>query len=230
MECRTPTAFAVPPNRGFQLGMFLRNDSDPSARAEKELLRGQARASRADLARALGAQGRAAAGEDALRLFRAVIGLSGHRAVAAYWPLEAEFDPRPIMVWAHGQGRFVCLPVVAGPGRPLGFRGWHPGMVLEEADFGILIPPAEAETVTPDLVFTPLLAFDRDGYRLGYGGGYYDITLAALRAENEDLAVIGLGFAAQEVARVARDGFDQRLDWIVTERDAIAVAHGIGGE
>jgi 5-formyltetrahydrofolate cyclo-ligase len=113
----------------------------------------------------------------------------------------------------------VCVPVIAGPGRPLRFRQWAPGCPMVAGEFGALIP-AEGDWLEPEVLIVPLLAWDRHGYRLGYGGGFYDRTLEMLRARRPRRAV-GFAFAAQEVPEVPREANDQRLDLIVTETGAV---------
>jgi 5-formyltetrahydrofolate cyclo-ligase len=144
-------------------------------------------------------------------------------AVSAFWPLGDEIDTRPLLEALHAQGHAVGLPIVVARGHPLQFRRWRPQDAMVAASFGIMVPPPEAPLVVPEIVVAPLLAFDRAGYRLGYGGGFYDRTLAGLRALRETVAV-GYGFAAQEVEAVPRDAYDQRLDWIVTEEAALKLA------
>ena len=131
-----------------------------------------------------------------------------------------EIDPRPLMGRLHESGHVCALPVVAAKGEPLRFRAWSPGMTLQLKAFGLSEPPPEAAIVIPELLLVPLLAFDAGGYRLGYGGGYFDRTLTRLRDSDAVLAV-GVAYAAQEVAEVPRDGSDQPLDWIVTEAESI---------
>jgi 5-formyltetrahydrofolate cyclo-ligase len=143
--------------------------------------------------------------------------------VSAYWPLEEELDPRPLFLELHHRGHPVGLPVILGKGRPLLFRRWHPEAALVRGAFRVMTPPADAPELVPTLLLVPLLAFDRAGYRLGYGGGFYDRTIAGLRAAGDVLAV-GVAFAAQEVAAVPSDDTDQPLDWIVTDREAIEVS------
>ena len=140
--------------------------------------------------------------------------LSAHqgKALAGYMPMRTEIDPLPAMS-AH-QG-LVGVPVIIAAATPLKFREWGPGVAMVAGDFGALIP-AEGAWVTPQVVIVPLLAFDPRGFRLGYGGGFYDRTLQGLRAKGPVLA-IGFAFAAQEVDAVPTDDFDQRLDLIVTE-------------
>lgn len=149
----------------------------------------------------------------------AAIPIPPEAIVAGFWPMGDEIDVRPVMEALLARGNPVCLPVVAGKGRPLVFRDWTMETVLEPAGFGTSIPPTGAPEVKPDILLVPLLAFDREGYRVGYGGGFYDMTLEALRREKTLLAV-GVAYAAQEVPAVPREAHDQPLDWIATEEAA----------
>jgi 5-formyltetrahydrofolate cyclo-ligase len=142
--------------------------------------------------------------------------------VSAYWPMSSEIDPRPLMNHLHGDGHPIALPVVAATGTPLVFRAWRPDDPLEPAGFGTRVPLGNQPELTPELLIVPLLAFDRAGYRLGYGGGFFDRSLARLREAGTALAV-GVAYAAQEVADVPRNGNDQPVDWIVTEAESIRV-------
>ena len=144
-------------------------------------------------------------------------------AVSCYWPMGSEIDTRPLMTALQARGHAVGLPVMEGRGRPLRFRAWTPGTALEPGGFGTRIPGAGAAEVVPDYLLVPLLAFDRAGFRLGYGGGFYDRTLQALRAAGPRLAV-GVAFAGQELPAVPREATDERLDWIVTEAEAIRIS------
>lgn len=141
-------------------------------------------------------------------------------AVSAFWPMGSEIDTRPLIAALHARGHVVGLPVTVRRGQPLVFRSWEPGLRLVAGGFGTRVPGPERPEVRPEVVLVPLLAFDRAGYRLGYGGGFYDRTLAALRAVAPVLAV-GVAYAGQEVPEVPRDAHDQRLDWVVTEAEAI---------
>ena len=107
-----------------------------------------------------------------------------------------------------------------GPGAPLDFRSWQPGDALVAAAFGTQEPAAGQASVEPEILLVPLLAFDARGYRLGYGGGFYDRSLAWLRRRG-DILVIGLAYAGQQVDRVPQDENDQRLDWVVTDQAVI---------
>ena len=135
------------------------------------------------------------------------------KVLAGYMPMRTEIDPLPAMAVHQG---VVGVPVIMAKATPLRFREWGPGAAMVAGEFGAKIP-AEGGWIEPEVLIVPLLAFDAAGYRLGYGGGFYDRTLAGLRARHRVLAV-GFAFAAQEVAAVPVDGFDQRLDAVVTER------------
>ena len=139
--------------------------------------------------------------------------------VAGYWPVDSEIDVRPLMRRLIAADHRVVLPVVTAPGLPLTFREWTPGLTMRPGPFGIDVPPSEALVLKPLLVITPLLAFDAEGWRLGYGGGFYDRTLRRLRGLGEVVAV-GVGYQAQQVDRVAHDALDEQLDWVVTEEFA----------
>ena len=140
--------------------------------------------------------------------------------VAGFMPLTSEINPLPLMQKLAGQGARLALPVIAGRGQPLILRAWEPGAPLERGQWGIREPKPEAREVEPDILLVPLLAFDRVGHRIGYGAGYYDLTIAHLRARKAILAV-GLTFAVQEVPAVPATPRDARLDLVLTEREAI---------
>ena len=138
------------------------------------------------------------------------------RTVATYRATGSEIDPRPLAEWMIAQGLRLALPVVAQRDAPLLFREGADGPPTFDA-LGLPVPPPHAPTLRPDLIFLPLLGFDRAGARLGQGGGYYDRTLAALRAEGPPVRAIGLAFAGQEVPHVPTDALDQSLDGVLTE-------------
>lgn len=141
--------------------------------------------------------------------------------VSAFWPVKDEIDVRPLMIELFNEGCQMALPVVQGRGQPLLFRAWRPGDSLEAGVFGTLQPSARREVVEPDALLVPLLACDSEGWRLGYGGGFYDRTLALLRARKLVTAV-GVGFDAQFVPEVPHGPDDQRLDWLLTDKRACA--------
>lgn len=179
------------------------------ASAKKAAMRRAMRARRA----ALDPEARGKAAAEMARHVAALSWLDG--PVAGYIAVGAEADPLPAMARFAGLGRGLALPVVVAPDRPLVFRGWRLGAPLAKLA-GLWEPPAAAPMVTPVVVVTPLVAFDRRGWRLGQGGGFYDRTLALLRASGPVLAV-GFAFGAQEVDAVPTADGDQRLDAVVTE-------------
>ena len=140
--------------------------------------------------------------------------LAAHRGrvLAGYMAMRTEIDPTAAMAAHQGP---VGVPVILGAGQALRFREWSPGCAMMAGEFGALIP-AEGVWLEPEVVIVPLVGFDARGYRLGYGGGFYDRTLAGLRARHDVMAV-GFAFAAQELPEVPIDQYDQRLDVIVTE-------------
>jgi len=140
--------------------------------------------------------------------------------VSGFMPMRSEINPLPLMRKLQGQGARLALPVVAGRGKPLVMREWTFGAPLQAGVWGIRQPAPEAAALDPDILLVPLLAFDRAGYRIGYGAGYYDLTIARLRARKAVIAV-GLGFAVQEIAGVPATPRDARLDLVLTEREVI---------
>ncbi|WP_083567317.1 5-formyltetrahydrofolate cyclo-ligase [Hyphomicrobium sp. CS1GBMeth3] len=135
--------------------------------------------------------------------------------VSGFLAIGNEIDPTPLIERLIGEGYRICLPVMEGKGKPLVFRAWAPGEPLAETTWGIREPLPEAPVLEPDIVLGPLLAFDTAGYRLGYGGGFYDRTLARLRAL-KPIVSIGIGFDEQRVDAVPHVDYDERLDWILT--------------
>lgn len=163
-----------------------------------------------------------AAAAAARHLLQAV-GIAPGLTVAGYAAMRGELDPRPALVALEAKGCRTVLPHTTGKGEPLRFLE-APGGLADSVDaLGIAAPPASAAEFVPDLLLVPLAAFDRRGYRLGYGGGFYDAALARLRTEGTVTAV-GWAFAAQEVETVPAEPHDARLDWIVTEREAIYIS------
>ncbi|PZR00039.1 MAG: 5-formyltetrahydrofolate cyclo-ligase [Cereibacter sphaeroides] len=134
------------------------------------------------------------------------------RVLAGYMPMRTEIDPLAAMAAHRGP---VGVPVIPGQAMPLQFREWSPGCALVEGEFGARIP-SEGAWLEPEVLIVPLLAFDRRGYRLGYGGGFYDRTLERLRLRHPVLAV-GFAFSGQEIDEVPTEPTDQRLDAILTE-------------
>ena len=142
-----------------------------------------------------------------------------HAVVAGYFAIRDEIDPRPLMETFHCEQARLALPCVTGPDQPLVFRAWSPGDDLVRGAFGVSEPKPAAAEVRPSLVLAPLLAFDAAGRRLGYGAGFYDRTVEALRALGP-VTTVGLAYEAQRLKRVPTAGHDAPLDWIVTEAGA----------
>ncbi len=165
----------------------------------------------------------AAAEEIAARLFP--IPVAPGAVVSGFMPMKSEINPVPLMKKLAGKGARLALPVVAGRGKPLVMRAWNFGEPLASGVWGIREPKPEAEEVEPDILLVPLLAFDRTGHRLGYGGGYYDLTIARLRARKAVVAV-GLAYAAQEIADLPVTPRDAALDLVLTEREVIDLRGG----
>lgn len=140
---------------------------------------------------------------------------SGVQRVGAVWPLPGEIDLRPLCRRLARNGVQVLLPQTPPKGAPLTFRLWRPGCRMKSGRYGTLHP--DGPFGTPEFILVPLLAFDRTGGRLGYGGGYYDRTLAAL----PDLPAVGYAQASQETASLPIGAYDRRLDRIVTEKDVL---------
>ncbi len=136
-------------------------------------------------------------------------------AVGGFWPLAQEIDIRPLLAALHARGHALGLPLTPPRGHGLTFRAWQPGAALYPGRFGTLIPDGPA--MTPDILLVPLLAFDRTGQRLGYGGGYYDRTIAAL----PQVYTIGCAYAVQEIPAVPSGPTDMPLDRVATERGLI---------
>src|ERR1700726_2709151 len=173
---------------------------------------------------ALSAAERAQAAESiAARTFP--IALAPGAIVAGFMPMKSEINPLPLMRKLAAAGARLALPVVAGQGQPLTMRAWAFGEPLVAGVWGIREPPPIAPAVAPDLLLVPLLAFDRAGHRIGYGAGYYDMTIAALRAQRVVVA-IGVAFAAQEIPAVPATPRDVPLDLVLTEHEVINYRRG----
>ncbi|PLQ02095.1 5-formyltetrahydrofolate cyclo-ligase [Cupriavidus pauculus] len=141
----------------------------------------------------------------------------GVRKLGFYWPIQQEFDARGTVArWLGGMpGRVAALPVVSAPGTPLDFHLWTPDTTMRAGHYGIPVPD-DTEPVTPDALLIPCVGFSANKFRLGYGGGFYDRTLAALAGLGATPIAIGIGFGACEIPLVAQ-AHDLPMDWLVTE-------------
>ena len=168
---------------------------------------------------------RAGLSADPRDLVRRWPGMEPSAVIAGYWPLGDEFDTRPLL--EHLSRRHtVVLPVTPRDRLQLAFRRWTPGAAMEAGPFGTQHPVGEVggeqAPAVPDVVLVPLLAWTRAGDRLGYGGGFYDVTLEALRRDNPALRAVGVGYHGQRVDVLPVEDHDQRLDFILTERGLAA--------
>ena len=133
--------------------------------------------------------------------------------LGVYWPFQAEYDPRPLIDWLIGRGSAIALPAVVDRKGPLEYRAWRPGEPLADGVWNIPVP-RKREIAVPHAVLAPLVGFDRQCYRLGYGGGYFDRTLAALSPRP---LAIGVGFELSRIETIYPQSFDIPMDMIVTE-------------
>jgi 5-formyltetrahydrofolate cyclo-ligase len=140
--------------------------------------------------------------------------------VSGFMPLKSEINPIPLLRNLAEAGARLALPAVAGKGKPLIMRAFAFGETLASGVWGIREPKPDAPQVDPDILIVPLLAFDRRGHRIGYGAGYYDMTITALRA-TKPIVAVGVAFAIQEIADVPNTPRDARLDLVLTENEVI---------
>lgn len=171
--------------------------------------------------RGLDDEARRAAAQGVIATLRAEKPFEVPSTVSGFWPIKDEIDIGPLMTELYAEGCTLALPVVQGRGQRLLFRVWRPGDALEAGVFGTLQPPASCAVVEPDALLVPLLACDREGWRLGYGGGFYDRTIEELRRKRP-VTAIGVGFDGQLLPEVPHGPDDQRLDWWLTDRRASA--------
>jgi 5-formyltetrahydrofolate cyclo-ligase len=141
-------------------------------------------------------------------------------SVSGFYPYQAEINVLPLLARLVSEGWQTALPGVMAKGEPLTFRAWAPGEPTGRGIWDIHIPLETAPELQPDVLLVPMLAFDRRGYRLGYGGGFYDRTLAELR-KLKPVTAIGVAYAEQELDEVPLAPYDEPLDWILTERGVI---------
>lgn len=172
----------------------------------KPSLREDAKARRAEMTRACP--------DFAQRIARVELPVPDGAIVSFYWPMGDEADPRLLAAALGAKGHTLALPVVAAKRSPLHFREWREGDPLVVHAFGMHEPAANAPRVTPDVLLVPLLAFDASGTRLGYGGGFYDRTLASLSSK----LAVGIAYAGQEVESLPCHEHDHPLDMVVTEK------------
>ena len=134
--------------------------------------------------------------------------------ISGFASLPDEFRAWPLLRRLHGEGYALAMPVMQGKDKPLLFRAWTPGDIMDKGVWGIAEPQTDKAELEPDIVLVPLLAFDEAGWRLGYGGGYYDRTLRGLRSRKRIVAV-GLAYEESQVDAVPHLDYDERLDWVL---------------
>jgi 5-formyltetrahydrofolate cyclo-ligase len=158
--------------------------------------------------------------DDGVKLGRHASKLLDHfmpNIIAGFWPIKSELDCCPLMAELSKKGGVeLCLPVTGAPETALCFYSWQLTDALDEGPYGTRQPFTDQPEVIPDLILVPLLAFDREMNRLGYGGGFYDRTLASLAAAGHKVITIGLGYDGQEVPNVPVGAFDRKLDGVLT--------------
>jgi 5-formyltetrahydrofolate cyclo-ligase len=148
------------------------------------------------------------------------IAITPSTIVSGFMRLKSEINPLPLLQKLATAGAQLALPAIAGRGKPLIMRAWTSGTPLDRGQWGIREPKPDAPEVEPDILIVPLLAFDRAGHRIGYGAGYYDMTIGRLRSI-KPVTAVGIAFAAQEVPQVPTTPRDARLDLVLTEREMI---------
>lgn len=136
--------------------------------------------------------------------------------VSSYWAIGDEADPQFLESELRRRGHRIVMPRVAGRNQPLDFHLWETGAKLVRGGFGLSEPSRDWPKLNPDVLIVPMLAFDRAGYRVGYGAGYYDRTIRGLRAA-KSVTAAGFAFAVQEFPELPHLAHDEKLDWIVTE-------------
>ncbi|MBS0535944.1 MAG: 5-formyltetrahydrofolate cyclo-ligase [Proteobacteria bacterium] len=141
--------------------------------------------------------------------------------VSGFMPMKTEINPLPLLRKLADAGARLALPCIAGRGKPLIMRAYQFGDQFKSGQWGIREPTPDAPEAKPDIVLVPLVCFDRAGHRVGYGAGYYDRTIAGLRAL-KPVVTIGIAFALQEIPQVPATEHDQRLDFVLTEKEIIA--------
>ena len=155
------------------------------------------------------------AAEKLATYYQLLIDRFGSGVYAAYLPIRSEISPLPLIGVLYDIGEPTAMPVTPGEGNPLSFRRWSVGDELEDGPHGTRQPPASGTPVLPDVVLAPLLAFDPAGWRLGYGGGFYDRTIADFAARGHKARVIGLAYDGQKLDKVPVGPHDMPLDAVL---------------
>ena len=185
---------------------------DVNLTAEKKQLRNTAEKRRELLFQSKGVSGSRILAENFCNTWSPAHGST----ISAFWPFRTELDVRPLINHLYGLGYTIALPEIDSKNKPLIFREWNPRQNLIEDNYGVMCLPKTAAIKTPDWLLVPLLAFDKNGFRLGYGGGFYDRTLAGIRAGGQAVTAIGIAFDGQQVPSVPTGPYDMPLDGVLT--------------
>ena len=148
-----------------------------------------------------------------------IISREEFKIIATYMPIQTEIDVRPVMSSIRALKRSLCLPVITSEKKPLDFKVWNETTKLIEGKFKVLIPLSD-QIVEPDLILCPMLSFDSRGYRLGYGGGFYDRYIEKIE-KIKKVVKIGLAFSCQKIKNIPLNQYDKKLDFIVTEKEIL---------
>lgn len=164
--------------------------------------------------------------EKLITFFKESIPFSLEQSIAGYWPLSEELNCLPLLTYLHSQCHNCSLPCVTALGTPLVFRSWSPLDSLElcplfPAGLRLMQPTPRKEVILPDIILVPILGFDRQGYRIGYGGGFYDMTIRSLRTQKKIIA-IGISYACQEISPFQHEVHDEKLDYMLTEKGPLS--------
>lgn len=162
-------------------------------------------------------------GHNLKNVFLKHFSLTEELVLAGFWPMATELDLVPLLSELDRQGVTCGLPVVEATATPLIFRKWRTGDELDKGPYGTSHPSDRQDVIEPDMLLIPLLGFDLDGARLGYGGGYYDRTIEAMRSHSK-VCCVGVGFDGQQVGCIPTGPYDQKMDWIVTPTRVIQCA------
>ena len=207
-------AVTAAPSNHYLLCLFGNMTKLSSVAKAKKALREYATARR-KLAHTRNSAGAGIRGADH---FLASIPIVPGAIVGGYWPIREEFDVMPLLNRLIAMGYRCALPFVDNDRGELVFREWHLGTEMIEGCYNIPEPVQTSASILPNILITPLLAYDLEGFRLGYGGGYYDKAIRKMRSSDRFIISIGAAFWDQRVDHVPHNGMDEKLDWIVTER------------
>lgn len=206
--------------------MLIRQVRQENVLQMKQSIRRQQMERRAGLSK----RARKEAAREAARLFISTVPLEPVDIIAGYWPVSNEIDVSILLEMLQEQGYICALPVIQGLGRPLAFRRYEKGAPLQpHPRFGMMEPYPAAPLVVPTVVIAPLVAFDKDGNRLGFGGGFYDRTLEDL-SRSHVVFTAGMAYSFQQVAMIPSLPHDQKMDCVITDRGVVVCKQDLDDE